>query len=473
LHGQVIFITAKNKEIAMTLGKEILIRHGIIVTVDEEDTIYEDGALLIRGDRIADIGDDRELADKYPSIETVIDASHQAVIPGLINTHLHSGLIRGTAEDLPLFEWLIKHVDPMHKALREDEAYAAARLCYAEGLKSGTTCMMDMYRYMHRCADAAEELGNRVILAPYVADKPGYDYFETMEANERLIRERNNTASGRIKVWVGLEHLVYCTGDAFKEAVRLAEKYDTGIHTHGEESLEMALRITRHYGRSPTRVFFDYGILGPRTVLAHCVQVTSEEIDIIARTGTGVAHCPVSNMKLASGAAPIPRFLERGVNVGLGTDGVKENNNLDMFEEMKFASLLQKFHRLDATSMDANTTFRMATIGGARTLGLDDEIGSLEVGKKADLVLVNLSALHTTPIMGGKYFNAVAHLVFAANGTDVEWVFVDGRPVVADGELTTASEEDIIYQAQAAADRLFERREPLVPQSVSIDNVEI
>jgi 5-methylthioadenosine/S-adenosylhomocysteine deaminase len=360
----------------------------------------------------------------------------------------------------------------MHKALQEEEAYGAARLCYAEGLKSGTTCVMDMYRYMHRCAAAAEELGNRVILAPLGFDKPGY-YYEPMETNEPLIRERNNTASGRIKVWVGLEHLVYCTEDAFKEAVRLAEKYDTGIHTHGEESFEMALRLTRHYGRRPIRVFFDYGILGGRAVLAHCVQVTPEEIDIIARTGTGVAHCPVSNMKLASGAAPVPRFLERGVNVGLGTDGVKENNNLDIFEEMKFASLMQKLHRLDATSMDADTTFRMATIGGARTLGLDDEIGSLEVGKKADLVLVNLSALHTTPIMRGKYFNAVAHLVFAANGADVERVYVDGRPVVVDGELTTGNEDDIILQAQEAADRLFERREPLVPDSVSIDQVEL
>ncbi|MEA1928541.1 MAG: amidohydrolase, partial [Candidatus Auribacterota bacterium] len=438
----------------MTKEKEILIRHGIIVTVDDGDTIYEDGALLIRDDRIADIGEDRELADKYPSAQVVIDASRKAVIPGLINTHLHSGLIRGTAEDLPLFEWLMKHVDPMHKALRAEEAYAAARLCYAEGLKSGTTCMMDMYRYMHRCADAAEELGNRVVLAPYVADKPGYDYFETMESNERLIRERNNTASGRIKVWVGLEHLVYCTEDAFKEAVRLADKYDTGIHTHGEESFEMALRITRHYGRSPIRVFLDYGILGPGTVLAHCVQVTPEEIDIIARTGTGVAHCPCSNMKLASGVAPIPAFLERGVNVGLGTDGVKENNNLDMFEEMKFASLMQKLHHLDATSMDANTTFRMATIGGAKVLGLDEEIGSLEVGKKADLVLVNLGALHTTPIMGGKYSNVVAHLVFAAGGADVERVYVNGRPVVVDGELVTASEEEIISRAKADADRL-------------------
>jgi 5-methylthioadenosine/S-adenosylhomocysteine deaminase len=463
----------RKKKMPINRKKETLIRHGIIITVDENDTIYEDGALLIRGDRIVDIGEDRELADKYTSVEEVIDASRRAVIPGLINTHLHSGLIRGTGEDLPLFEWLNKHVDPMHKALREEEAYGAARLCYAEGLKSGTTCVMDMYRYMHRCADAAEELGNRVILAPYVADKPGYDYFETMEANERLIRERNNTADGRIKVWVGLEHLVYCSGDAFKEAVRLAEKYDTGIHTHGEESFEMALRLTHHYGRRPIRVFFDYGILEPPAVLAHCVQVTPEEIDIIARTGTGVAHCPCSNMKLASGVAPIPRFLESGVNVGLASDGVISNNNIDLFEEMKFASLMQKLYHSEASLMDANTTFRMATIGGAKALGLDEEIGSLEVGKKADLVLVNLSALHTTPIMRGKYFNAVAHLVFAANGGDVEQVFVDGRPIVVDGELATASEEEIINRAQADADRLFERREPLVPQSVSIDNIEL
>lgn len=458
---------------ANTTKGEVFIKHGIIVTVDDNDSIYEDGALLIRGNRIADIGDTQELMERYPSVETVVDASHQAVIPGLINTHLHSGLIRGTAEGLPLWEWLAKYVDPMHKVLQEDEAYAAAKLCYAEAVKSGTTCVMDMYRYMHRCADAAEELGIRAVLAPYVADRPPYDYFESLEANERLFKERHNSAEGRIKVWFGFEHLVYCTEETFRKGARLAEKYNTGLHTHGEESLDMAYRLSRRFGRRPIRILYDYGILGPRTVLAHCVQVTPEEIELLASTQTGVAYCPTCNMKAASGVAPVPRFLDKGIKVGLGTDGVKENNNLDLFEDMKFASLLQKVYHLDATIMEANTIFRIATIGGARALGLDHEVGSLEVGKKADLVLVDLNKLHTTPVMGGKYFNALAHLVYSSSGADVNRVFIDGRTVVRDGKLVTGDEQEIINLAQEAAEKIFKRREPIIPQSVSINDVKL
>lgn len=444
------------------MSEGLLITGGTVLTVNETNELFEDGAVFIEHGRIADVGDPAALNAKYPNAER-LDATGQVVLPGLVNLHLHSGLIRGTAEDMPVFEWLTKYVDPKHRALTEELAYAAARLSYAEGILSGTTCVMDMYRFMHRCAEAADQLGVRATLAPYVVDKPGMDYFESLEKNERLVREYSGAAGGRIQVWFALEHLTYCTEGAYRQAAELAAKYGTGIHTHGEESIEMARRLHRETGRWPVELFYDRGILGPRTVLAHCVWLQPEEMELLAKTGTSVAHCPVSNLKLASGIAPIKELLDLGVNVGIGTDGVKENNNLDMLEELKFVPLLQKARLLDATAVPAETALRMATIDGAKALGLDHEIGSLEVGKKADLIVVDFRKHHLTPIIRGKYNNAVSNLVYAASGSDVSHVFVEGRPLMKDRKLLTADAEQIRLEAQEAAEKLFELREPFIP----------
>ena len=449
-----------------------LIKNGYVVTVDDNFAIYPDGAIFIEDGRIVDIGESDSLGNKYRNVE-VIDANGKAVLPGLVNTHVHSGLIRGTAEDLPLWEWLMKHVDPMHKALTSDEAYVAARLCYAESLMAGTTCVMDMYRFMDRCADAAEELGIRAILVPYVADKPEYDYFESLKTNIELVESRHGTANGRIHVWFGLEHLVYATEETYKRIADLLKKYPVGFHTHADESIEMVERIKENYGRSPIQLFYDRGILGPKTVLAHCCWLTPTEMEILAKTETSIAHCPVSNMKLASGVAAIPECLDRGIKVGLGSDGVKENNNLDLFEEMKFASLLQKLHHLDAAKMPAEKTLKLATINGARALGLDDEIGSLEVGKKADIILVDLQKLHLAPHIYGKYENIVANLVFSANGSDVDTVLVDGEIVMQNRRLLTADVTKLIGDANEAVKDLFIRRKPFVPDDISMDSIEV
>lgn len=457
----------------MAKHSEFLITNGTILTSDSKDTILENGSLLVRGARIADIGTNEEVEKRHPGVSVRIDATDKVVIPGLVNVHCHSGLLRGTAENLSVFEWLARYVDPMHRVLTADEAYAASRLCYAEALKSGTTCIVDMYRHMHRCADAAVELGIRSVLVPYVADKPQYDYFESLEKNRVLIEERNNTEDGRIRVWVGLEHLAYCTKEAYRAAADMAEKYDTGIHTHGEESRDMADRITKKYGKRPVELFHAYGILGSRTLLAHCVWLTSAETDLLARTKTAVAHCPVSNMKLGSGVAPIPQYLDRGITVGLGTDGVKENNNLDLIEEMKFASLLQKVHHLNAAVMNARTVLSMATMGGARALGLADEIGSLEVGKRADITVVDLMRPHLTPVYFGKDFNVLSNLVFAARGSDVDTVVVDGRVVVRDGVLTTGNEREIIEGAIEAGNAMMRRRERVMPPPGESSEIEV
>ncbi|MBB6675472.1 amidohydrolase [Cohnella nanjingensis] len=444
------------------MSSGLLIARATILTVNADDEVIDEGAILIERGRIADIGPSAALEARYPNAER-LDAAGHAVLPGLVNLHLHSGLIRGTAEDLPVFEWLTKYVDPKHRALTDELAHAAARLSYTEAILSGTTCVMDMYRFMHRCADAADELGLRATLAPYVVDKPGMDYFESLDKNVRLVQERNNTSNGRIQVWFALEHLAYCTEGAYRQAAALAEKYDTGIHTHGEESIEMARRLKAETGRWPVELFYDRGILGPRTVLAHCVWLRDEEMELLARTGTSVAHCPVSNLKLASGIAPVKELLDLGVTVGIGTDGVKENNNLDMLEELKFVPLLQKARLLDATVIKAERALRMATIDGAKALGLDREIGSLEIGKKADLIAVDFRKHHLTPVIGGRYHNVVSNLVYSASGADVNHVVIDGRVVMRDRRLLSADAEEIRQSAQAAAERLFALREPFIP----------
>ena len=238
----------------------------------------------------------------------------------------------------------------------------------------------------------------------------------------------------------------------------LAEEFDTGIHTHSSESIWEVQESLKRFGRRPLEVFHQRGILTDRTVVAHCVWLDDREIQLLAQTGTSVAHCPCSNMKLASGPARVGAMHAAGVVVGLGSDGEKENNNLDLVEEMKFASLLQKVSTLDPTSGDPWEVLAMATLDGARALGLDDVTGSLVPGKRADVITVALDGLHTTPVLHGRDFNVAAHLVFSASGRDVRDVWVDGRRLVAGGAPTTFDVASVREQAQAAAEELFERR---------------
>lgn len=449
-----------------------LIVNGYVITVDKDFKTIQDGAVCYENDRIVEVGSTDELKSKYMDAQ-IIDAANCVVMPGLINTHLHSGLIRGTAEDLPVWDWIALHVDPAHRVLQPEDAYIASKVCYSESLLAGTTTVMDMYRYMHRCADAAEETGIRAVLAPYVGDREGYEYFEKVDANERLYLDRHRSADGRINVWFGIEHIVYTSRESFQRIAKLAEKYDTGIHVHGEESIQMTGMIREKYGCSPIQEFYNRGIMGPKTLIAHCCWITPFEINIFSSTGASIAHCPVSNMKLASGICPVPDALKAGVAVGIGSDGVKENNNLDMFEEMKFAGLIQKLGRLDARVMPAEEIIRMATIYGARAVGLDKEIGSLEPGKKADIVLLDLKKLHMSPVLFGKYENIVANVVYSANGADVDTVIVDGKVRVRNHKLLSADVDEMIAQYTKATEELIIRREPFVPDHTNINELNV
>jgi 5-methylthioadenosine/S-adenosylhomocysteine deaminase len=426
-----------------------VIRNAIIFTVDPDNTIHRNGVLVLRGDRIAAVGN-ADTVEIPPDVTHTIDCQgHMAAIPGLIDVHSHSSLLRGVTENYQLLDWLPRY-QLEHRALNETDAYYAALLCYLEALKAGTTCVMDMYRFMHRCAEAAGTLGLRVNLVPYAADMPGKDFFETSETSRKLIETHHQSYSGRVRVWVGLEHLFYCSPDAFAKARHYADEYDVRIHTHSSEQKEEVEAVIQHFGQRPIALFRDYGILGEKTAIAHCVWLDQEEIQILADTGTAIAHCPTSNAKLAGGIAPIHTYQQAGITVGLGTDGPISNNSLDLFEAMKMASLLQKVSRYDAAALPAPDALRMATLDGAKLLGLDHEIGSLEAGKKADLALIDLWQPNTMPLVWEDGdTNILWNLVYAARASNVHTVFVDGEIVVQAGRSTRVEEAAILEAIQA------------------------
>jgi 5-methylthioadenosine/S-adenosylhomocysteine deaminase len=437
----------------------LIIAADVLLTMKPgDDGPIQDGALCLDEDKVVAVGTFDEVKAQYPDVR-VRQMRDRLVMPGLINGHCHSGLLRGTAEGLPLWDWLRLHIDPMHRVLEPHEARTASYLCYAEALLSGTTTVVDMWRFMDGSARAAEVLGNRAVLVPYVGAKAEFDYFDTLDDNEELIQTWQGKAAGRIMPWVGLEHAFYSDEAGYRRAIDLCARYGTGLHTHSNETQADTVAMQERYGLRPVEMLERFGLLDPKLVLlAHGVWLDDVEIAILARRGVGVTHNPTSNMKLASGAAPVEKLLAAGVPVALGTDGEKENNNLDLFEEMKIASLLAKFSRMDAAALESWEILRMATIYGARAIGMDNQIGSLEPGKKADLITIRLDTPRMTPLVLGPSFNLHHNIVHAVQGLDVDLTMVDGRIVVEDGTLKTAEIDRLIAEANAAAPGLFARR---------------
>jgi 5-methylthioadenosine/S-adenosylhomocysteine deaminase len=443
-----------------TQPANFLIRNGIVLPMEGAQRVFDPGSVLVVDGRIAAVGSVDDV-DAHPAAAhaDVIDATKHAVIPGLHNCHLHSGLLRGTAESLALWEWLENHVDPAHRALTPEIAEAASYMAYTEGLRGGTTSVLDMWRFMEGSARAADEIGIRATLAPYGADK--YDYFESIDSNRRLLESHRSASGGRVRTWVGLEHLFYCSEGMFRDAAALAAEFDTGIHIHSSETTWEVEECMRQTGNRPITEFERRGILAPRCVVAHAVWLDDDEVSIMARTHTAMTHNPCSNMKLASGPARVGYYRSQGVVCALGTDGEKENNNLDMLEEMKFASLLAKVSLLDPAAGQPWDILDMATLSGAKALGLEAVTGSLEVGKDADIVTVDLGAIHFVPVLHGDDFNVPAHLVFSASGRDVRDVWVQGRRLVRDGEVVSVDVAAVAARAQSAAEELFARRRAL------------
>ena len=434
------------------------ITHAKIFTVDDDFTVIDDGTVVFDDTGILEIGPSNTITT--PDSAKIINGKNRlAVLPGLIDVHSHSSLLKGFSENAQLMDWLPEY-QREHQVLTDEDAYYGCMVSYMEALRGGTTTVADMYRKLHKAAEAAEQIGIRAELIPYAADNPDKTFFETLATTEALIETWHGAANDKIHAWVGLEHITYCSGAMYTQANDLALKHGVHIHTHTSEQVEEVTMVEGLFGQRPVKQFAEYGILRPGTVLAHCVWLDDEEIATLADTGTGVAHCPISNMKLASGVAPLPRFLKDGIAVGLGSDGGISNNSLSMFECMKTASLLQKVHHLDATAISARQALELATIGGARLLSLDKSVGSIELGKQADLITIDLWQPHLLPISPAEGHDPVLwNLVFAARASDVVDVWVQGEHLVDQGEFTRIEEDPMLQAIHTQTIDLLQRRQ--------------
>ncbi|HEY9284732.1 MAG TPA: 5'-deoxyadenosine deaminase [Pyrinomonadaceae bacterium] len=437
------------------MEKSLLIKGGTLVTADGNNTVAA-GGLLIRGGRIVSVGGSHESADE------VIDARGCAVLPGFVQTHVHlcQTLFRGAADDLPLIDWLKERVWPMEAAHTPASLRASARLGVAELIKGGTTSALTMETVNHtrEVFRVVEESGFRATVGKCMMDAgdgvPAALQEETEDSISEslaLLEEWHGRADGRVRYCFAPRFAVSCTRGLLERVARLARERGVVVHTHASENLTEIEMVERATGMRNVRYLDSLGLAAPNVALAHCVHLDEEELDTLARTGTHVLHCPSSNMKLGSGVAPVVEMLARGVNVTLGADGAPCNNRLDAFTEMRAAALLQKVSR-GADALPAPRVLRMATIDGARALGLGGEVGSLEVGKRADVTVVDLARLHLTPRP-----DVVSTLVYAATPADVRTVVIDGRVVLRDGELLTLDEREVRREAEAEAASLFER----------------
>jgi 5-methylthioadenosine/S-adenosylhomocysteine deaminase len=432
----------------------IIIKNGTVVTMNDPGDVLFDGAIVLAGDRVTDVGPTGDVLARHPEDGArVIDATGKAVLPGLIDLHYHTALGKGWSDYLPLWEYLDTCWYPIIRALDYDAAYWAALASYSESIKCGVTTVNDMYRQLTALADAAEEIGIRAVLSNDVAD-PEHN-LDTLDDNKEAFQAKHGAADGRIEVYVGIEWLPLASEELLRDARLLADELGTGVHIHLCESLTEVENAKQRFGRRPAEVAYDTGILGRNCIAAHCVWLSDTEIALLRETGTQVSHCPSSNAKLGNGIARLPEMLNAGLNVGIGHDAAECNNSRDLFEVMKFAALMHRASRVDASLQQAPDVLRMATRNGARALG--HETGQLTPGSKADVILVDLKSQMFTPLMPGNAEHLFSHLVYAANGSCVDTTIIDGKIVMENRQLTTVDEQKVLREANEAFRRVVDR----------------
>lgn len=434
----------------------ILIKNGTVLTMDSRGSVVR-GDLLIQDGRIARVGESGLVADAS------IDATDCAVIPGFVQTHIHlcQTIFRGAADDLSLIDWLKKRVWPMEAAHNEDSIRASARLGVAELIKGGTTCALTMETVNHteEVFRVIEESGFRATVGKCMMDKgddvPAALHEQTdnsIEESLDLLDRWHNKAESRIRYCFAPRFAVSCTRELLDRVGTLAREKRVMIHTHASENLGECAIVEAETGMRNIAYLDSVKITGPHVALAHCVHLNDQEKEILRTTRTNVVHCPSSNLKLGSGIAEVVDLLNCGISVSLGADGAACNNRLDMFTEMRTASLLQKgLHGPEALS--AWQAIKMATIDGARAMGLDSEIGSLEVGKRADVAVIKLNRIHSFPRLS----DVASTLVYSSQPSDVAHVLVDGKPLLADGKLVTIDEKELLDDVEVEASALLKR----------------
>lgn len=438
------------------MNETVHIKGGTLITMDASDSIVE-GDISIRDGRIESVGTATEQA-----ADVVIDARGMVVLPGFVQTHIHlcQTLFRGAADDLALIDWLKKRVWPMEAAHDRASIRASARLGIAEMMRGGTTCALTMETVNHteEVYRAVEETGFRATVGKCMMDSGDEVPRALQEETDASIRESlalldkwHGAAGGRIRCCFAPRFAVSCTRELLERVALLARERGVLVHTHASENRTEIELVERATGQRNIAYLDSVGLAAPHVALAHCVHLDDAEMQILARTGTHVLHCPSSNLKLGSGIAPVNEMLARGISVSLGADGAPCNNRLDMFTEMRTAALLQKVTN-GAEALPARRVLRMATLDGARALGLDNEIGSLETGKRADITIIDPQRLHLTPRP-----DIVSALVYGAEANDVRTVLIDGQIVLRDGVLQTMDEPEIIAEAHQQAALLHAR----------------
>ena len=432
---------------------DLLLSGGFILPMDGRAPLSE-SAIAVKGDRILDMGRQADLFSKYQA-EMTLDMSDHLIMPGLINTHTHAAmsLFRGLADDLPLMDWLNHYIFPAEKRIDKHLVYLGTQLSCLEMIRTGTTTFKDMYLYEEAVAEAAAQMGTRAVVGEVLYDFPSPNYGSPEDGlayTHQLIKKWHGHPLVRIAVEPHSPYL--CAPDLLRQANRIAIRENCLFAIHLAETADELKQIRERYGTTPVRHMERLGILGPHVLAVHSVWLDDEEIRIMAEHQVKVAHCAESNMKLAAGIAPVPKLLQAGVTVGLGTDGCASNNNLDMFQEMDTAAKLHKVATSDPTVMDAQTTLEMATIKGAKALGLEDEIGSLEPGKKADIICLDLNQPHLTPL-----YNIPSQLVYAASGLDVDTVIINGRILLRDRCFTQCDPGNILKEAGNWAQKISEK----------------
>ena len=421
----------------------LLIKNATVVLPDGQTKTAN---IAVEGSKILAIGE----APADFIAEQTIDAKDMLAIPGFVNAHTHASmtLLRSYADDMELMTWLNDHIWPVEAKMISNDIYWGAALAAVEMIQSGTTSFADMYGpFMERVADVVTESGMRGVLSRGIIGVAP-DGEKKLEENVTLYEDYNGAANGRIKVMFGPHAPYTCPPDFLKKVAAAAQRLGAEVHIHMNETKAEIEQITKQYGKRPFEYVEDTGLFESPTLAAHCVHLSDDEIAIIKKHNIRVAHNPGSNMKLASGIAPVPRLLKEGVTVALGTDGTSSNNNLDMLQEVQLAALLHKVNEYDPLAVPAFEALKMGTEYGAKAVGLDG-IGRLEAGAKADIVLVSMKGASCVP-----RFNEVSLLVYSGSAADVDTVICDGKVLMQHRELKTLDEEKIKYEAQKCAERL-------------------
>lgn len=400
--------------------------------------------LLIEDDRILEIG----IIDK--DADEIIDATGKVIMPGLINAHTHiaMSLFRGYSDDLELMEWL-KSVWKVEDKMSPEDVYYASLLSEIEMIKSGTTTFNDHYFFEDETAKATIKSGMRGMLSRVIVSE-GSEATKRIEEAEKLYNDYNNAGEGRIKIIAGLHAPYTCPPETIDSGIKLAKKYNIPIHIHYLETKDEIVQIKENYNKTVTEYLKDLGLFDSHLILAHGVHISDDDIKVLKNIKGGIVHNPISNQKLGSGIANTRKLIDNDILVALGTDGQGSTNTLDMFEEIKSAAYLQKVSYEKASAISAEEVLKMATVDGAKVLGLEEDIGTLEVGKKADIIIIDLNKPHLCPV-----HDLYSTLAYSVNGADVETVIIDGKIVMKDRKIQTLDENEVMEKCNEIVQKLF------------------